>query len=1296
LAEFVEQRGRDFVGREEIAKESLALARSPAYEKLEPAQIPQQLMRVPDPDPTAALSFAVNLDAAGVVESTPIRSLNPSDLSPTFKSWEQSPSAAPVAWGVCITGEPGLGKSSVFADLSRALRQDATSPSNVPTRRGLWGHLFGLKSDPSRPDKIVLAHAAGISARSTSVESMLRRWIGELATFLAVRDPIPAKASTEEVESTFASLLGRAATRTRVVVLIDALNQFEPTIRGRFLTWLPRDWPANARLIATTVPGDQADALRSRHGVRLQELAPLSVDEAEAVARAVCKRYHRTLHPDVLLSLVSKRLPDGTPAAGNPLWLTLAVDQLNLLDEDEFARADRAFTGTPEQRLHKLVLDVAGRMPPDVASLYGWLLAQAEKVHGAPSARAFADVIALSRFGWRESDLRALVPSVARLLFPARPLADWDNLKLAAVRRAFRSHVAKRGQAQRWDFFHVQMREAIHGRDLDDARLAQRIHAAIAEHLGKLPASDPLRQSEYMVHLIRADDRARAAREYGELPYTYAGKAGATQALAAHLLDAGTADPNSRLDWVISLLDETKDAPDLAGTLCTRFTIDLSDALANEATVETRRALGSATRKLLVHLAAAAPNNAERQQDLSVCNVNIGDALLSQGELNAALDAFRASLNINKRLAAAHPRNVYSQREISGSHDRIGDVLIAQGDLKAALAAFRASLDIRRRLAAADPGNATWQRELAVSHTKIGDIFFNQGDLNAALDSFRASLEICQRLAAVDSGNTTWQHDLAVNHIKLGYVRSAQGDLKAALGAFRASLDIIQRLASADPVNASCQRDLSVSHNKVGEVLSTQGDLNAALAAFRASLDIRRRLAAADPGNATWQKDLSETHRQIGDVFSEQGDLKAALSAFRASLEISQRLAGADPGNATGQKDVAACHIKIGDVVIEQGELNVALDAFRASLEICQQLSVAEPGNVFWQRDLSISHDRIGDALIAQGDSKAALAAFRAGLDIRQRLADADPGNATWQRNLAVSHTKIGEVVSKQGDLRAALPNFRAGLEISQRLAGADPGNATWQRDLAVKHIKIGEIVFAQGDLKDALSSFRTSLDIIQRLAAVDSSNATWRRDLAVCHIKIGDVASEQGDLNAALAAFRASLDIRQRLAAADPANATWQFDVGIIHERIGSALRALGSLSDALAAFRRKHDIIERLAAADPANATWQHNLAVSHTHIGDVFFNQGDMNAALDAFRASLEICQRLAAADPGNAAWQRDLWVSCYEIANVLGKQGNRDANDWLRRAHDVLSGMVHRGLFVSPKDLRVLESFRSKIQ
>lgn len=134
-------------------------------------------------------------------------------------------------WGVCLTGEPGSGKSAIIGELVRCLRAS---------------------------DAFVLAHAAGASVRSGSVESMLRRWIEEMASVLGIDQKLAENADPETINATFRALLTQISAHQRTVLFVDALDQFEATVQGRHVTWLPHTLPANVRFIATAISGRRA------------------------------------------------------------------------------------------------------------------------------------------------------------------------------------------------------------------------------------------------------------------------------------------------------------------------------------------------------------------------------------------------------------------------------------------------------------------------------------------------------------------------------------------------------------------------------------------------------------------------------------------------------------------------------------------------------------------------------------------------------------------------------------------------------------------------------------------------------------------------------------------------------------------------------------------------------------------------------------------------------------------------------------------------------------------------------
>jgi len=570
LEEFVEQRALDFIGRDEIIAEASALAGSPR--------------------------------------------------------------GTSMAWGFCITGEPGSGKSALFSQLYRFLK--------------------------ANEKVLLLAHAAGISARSLSVDSLLRRWIGELCRFLSTDRPVLEAQTPEEIQKTFAMFLSQASAHTRVVLLIDALNEFEPTPAARHMTWLPELWPENARFISTAIPGEHSLNLSRRNGITLMPLSPLGPAESENIIRAVCRRYHKTIHPDIIRALSAKTRENAAPSVGNPLWLKMAIEELLLLDADDFSRLGD-FTGSAEEQLHALLLDVSQKLPPDVEALYSFVLQRTEDVFGNAWARAFVNLIAVSRKGLRESDLRLLLPQCSD--------EAWDDLRFASLRRGFRAHLVQRGEMGQWDFFHAQMRNAVRNRNLSEKDSLQNIHRLITRHLENLTSEDPFRIREIMFHFIGGDEKGKAAAHYGS-KLSDAELKWATRDLAAFILGGILKKPNPALMWVCDLLT----VPDISDTClrrnCTNMLFDLIDALKGFIDIAGCMHLTEAVKLKLEELRNKVPDNADYARDLSVSYNNLANFAKTQGDAQRALDYYQKAHEIHQELRNKVPDNADYARDLVVSY----------------------------------------------------------------------------------------------------------------------------------------------------------------------------------------------------------------------------------------------------------------------------------------------------------------------------------------------------------------------------------------------------------------------------------------------------------------------------------------------------------------------------------------------------------------------------------------------------------------------------------------------------
>ncbi len=464
---------------------------------------------------------------------------------------------AGAPWAQLVTGDAGTGKSSLFGRVYRKLVK--------------------------HPGVLLLGNAAGISVDASQIDRVLQRWIGELAAHLGVEDPLQEKPSAKpendlpgnvrttlsaRIDSAFSALLSQAAERTRVVVLLDALDQQGQGHRAQDLAWLPRIWPANARLIATAIPGPASAALLERPGAVELPLPAITRAEAARIARRFFRgRYHRDVNERALQGLLTKTLPTSTrPVHGNALWLALALQEMNLLEADDFERAELEFPNMPgAERMEALLVSEVEALPSDPVGIFGELIARAGRGYGVARTEAVLGVIALGRVGWRESDLRKLVPAVSE--------EPWSDLAFAGIRRTLGGHLVQRGSHAEWDAFHVRLRESILARDLAGAG-RETVHDHIVQHLLSIAEDDPLRTSETMFHILRGSEVALQS-----VLYLGSGSPVAISAAAPvvvdHWLEEGPTAAAGRIERFLGWFEERRIGPGLKS----RALLGLTDAL---------------------------------------------------------------------------------------------------------------------------------------------------------------------------------------------------------------------------------------------------------------------------------------------------------------------------------------------------------------------------------------------------------------------------------------------------------------------------------------------------------------------------------------------------------------------------------------------------------------------------------------------------------------------------------------------------------------------------------------------
>lgn len=1064
-------------------------------------------------------------------------------------SLARSSGEAPL-WGACVTGAPGSGKSSLAAELIRRLREDSSI--------------------------LLLEHAAGISGESTRVDRLLQRWSGELASRLGDAD-VPGDGLTgEELQRTFARLLSRASQHQRTVLVVDALNELERTPQARHLTWLPRLWPPNARWIGTAIPGVETEAAGRRPGFSLVELAPLTGTDADRIIDAVYRRYRRQANPQVKRALLDKRADDGHPASGNPLWLELACEEMNLLDPEDLARAAE-LRGAPDQQLVLLQLDIAVHLPPTVQAMYGRMLERAEAVAAAilreerqdPAelrarewVRCLAEAVAVSRNGWRERDLQAVLQEITG--------TAWSELLFASVRRAFRGHLIQRGPSGQWDFYHQQLRKAVGHCFASPPAYLRRLHASLAAYLETLPEDNPLRQTERMHHLIGADDKPAAARLYAALEHGSNELRAATESLTDLLRVRDDA-----VEWIGALLAEPGLTLPEQLLLGEKIMYPLHDALAKEGRAQERRALLT-----LVHDQSA--------------------RLLER--------------------AASPPERDLALRQLSVSLLRLADLALDLGNPAEARPLYEEHLRHVEQRADRLPGlSAAWQ-DLSVSLERLGDLAVQEGAVEAARESFQKQLAVCQWLVAAEPGNPQSQGYLASVLERLGNLALAEGDGEQAESYLRQAAQAWERLALLTGEGTS-----AASLSLLARLAEAKDQMKEARELYRRYEELLRRRAEASPEDVEAQVAWSVSLERLGDVVLFQRDSEEAARHYGQSLEVRQRLAVLLPEDVAPQRRWASALEKVADAALQNEQPAEARPYYEQSLAIRERLHSMLPGDVEARRDLGLAHERLG--LLEDRPEPKRLPHLQQAVDIYTELYERLPASEVAGRTLALGRFALAKVMAKiPGRKEAAFEQMARSHEILSELRARglqlDPaakrllafldtqfgGSGRWTHPVAAEDEKaygelnalgmIGAQAMAVGDYKTAETSFRRSLDLARR---VDHPPSIVRA--------LGSL----GDLEARTGRVREGLALLNEAIAFARDNGL-PVEEGQTLERVADLHAELGDRDKALEVYK------DRLALA--RRSGHQHGIALGSANVGVMLFEKGEFAEAVESLQTAAEL--------------------------------------------------------------------------
>ena len=195
--------------------------------------------------------------------------------------------------------------------------------------------------------------------------------------------------------------------------------------------------------------------------------------------------------------------------------------------------------------------------------------------------------------------------------------------------------------------------------------------------------------------------------------------------------------------------------------------------------------------EILRHLAVASP--ARYEPDLAQSLNNLSNRLNDAGDAAGALEAIGEAVKIRRRLATASPARY--EPTLAGSLNNLSNRLNDAGDAAGALEAIGEAVETLRRLAAESP--ARYEPDMAMSLSNLSIRLGEAGDAAGALEVISDAVEIRRRLAAASPAR--YEPDLAKSLSVLSNRLEEQGQTDPAIEATEEALRLMRPYAVRYP-----------------------------------------------------------------------------------------------------------------------------------------------------------------------------------------------------------------------------------------------------------------------------------------------------------------------------------------------------------------------------------------------------------------------------------------------------------------------------------------------------------------
>jgi tetratricopeptide (TPR) repeat protein len=1111
------------------------------------------------------------------------------------------------------------GRTAAISDMTAFCLGGKTAPQILMIQGEAGSGKSGLLckvTDEIEGKCLLLPFSCGISSRSSLVENMLRYFIFLICEKLALEDDSDAITKFQDIKDRFIELLFTASKKTRVVAVVDALDQLAGSDEARRMLWISGRLPENFRLLCSIIDGPETEVIK-QFGGEVRPVTPVNKEDEAAIIHGIASRQHKQISGAVVEHILQKQTPDGVYAAQNPLYLSLITQDLVMMDRYELETVQKYMEDGASQpeALAKFMRERINETPGDPESAYLAILGRMEKLIGKDFVRGVCGMIAVSRSGLRESDIEGAFREMGM---------DFNPADFSWLRQMMRGHVSQ-GDMQQWDFSHQSLRRALRKKTPEEL---ERLNNGIVAHFRNIVAQDDFAAREIMHHLCAANRPDIAA----EVIAAYEDKHNA--AFERGLADVYTEHKEGPA-FLLKIPESSKNVEETERWLITENIRGILSLLPEK------------TRPFRIELMFAAISILEGQEDLRTQIVKadsknkVAGLYSEMGESEKAGEYYRKSLDARVKIYEQSD-DVFMLSELSDSYESMGDYLTELGQTEEAGEYYRKSLDARVKIYEQE-GDISALRKLSESCYNMGNYLMALGQTQEAGEYFRKFLDM--RVQIYEQEGVSALGGLSASYDAMGDYLTALGQTEEAGEYYRKFLDAIVQIYEQEGDILSLS-DLSVSYVKMGDHLTALGQTEEAGEYYRKSLDAGARIY--EQTDTVWAlSDLSASYVKMGDHLTALGETEEAGEYYRKSLDARARIYE-QAGGVKALWDLSASYNRMGDHLTALGETEEAGEYYRKCLDAMAQI-YEQAGGVKALRDLSASYSKMGDHLTALGETEEAGEYYRKSLDAMEQIYE-QAGNVSALSDLSLSYVKMGDHLTALGETEEAGEYYRKSLDARARIY-EQAGNVKALWDLSASCERMGNHLTVLGQMQEAGEYYRKSLDAMAQIYE-QAGNVKALRDLSMMYIRMGDHLTALGQMQEAGEYYRKSLDAMTQIYE-QAGNIYALSDLSMSYDRMGGHLTKLGKIEEAGEYYRKGLDAdVQIYEQAGGVSAL--RGLSVSYERMGGHLTKLGKIEEAGEYYHKCLDARLQIYE-QAGNVSALSDLSVSYDKMGGHLTKLG-----------------------------------------